>query len=348
MPPPLLLQVALATRPWSLTASLLPTLVTLCVVADRIVVPATSICGLVAAVLLLHLAGNLFNTYFDFASGADTPAAADDRTLVDDVLSPSTVAASAAVCLLGGGTLGAWLCAHLTAHALAIPLAGVLLALLYTASPFSLKHHGLGDVTIFACFGPLLAAGVSVVATHSDSIIPDAAVATMSIALGLLTVNILHANNARDADADAAVGGRTVANMLGFEASYTLFLVYFGVAYATAIMGLGVVLGGSHSADFSRVWGAWLPRLLGASAAAPAGFVSVGAVVAWAAATLLLFSAPPCLQLAASFHGRHLATLPQEVAQFGVLFGAVLLTTMVVGAGFLLAASSEGGGGGAK
>jgi 1,4-dihydroxy-2-naphthoate octaprenyltransferase len=39
----------------------------------------------------VHFAGNLVNTYYDFKKGIDTKSTADDRTLVDGLVSSSTV-----------------------------------------------------------------------------------------------------------------------------------------------------------------------------------------------------------------------------------------------------------------
>ena len=73
-------------------------------------------------IIFLHLAANLFNTYYDFSSGADTPAEADDRALVDNTVSPTFVWRAAVSCALVGVSAatvlsclrGKWLAPHNT------------------------------------------------------------------------------------------------------------------------------------------------------------------------------------------------------------------------------------------
>jgi len=372
------MELLVALRPWSLPASVVPTV--LAAALSLGAAPARAQLAdaalAVACGALVHLAANAANTYADFASGLDTKAAADDRALVDGHVTPRAVAALAAALYaaalavaarlaLGLGLFGsaAGAAAGGAATGSVAPLfaaviaAGVLLSLLYSAGlPFrrALKHVGLGDLAIFLCFGPLLMGATAAAVTRAAPALP---VLLMSAPVGLLTVNILHANNARDSRADAAAGAVTVARLLGFRRSLAYYWANFALSYALTAAALVLALAeragaapaelGAALAARARADPRGLLRLLlaGASAspAAPAASAAEAAAVgALRAVGLLLAPTLPWEHaLVGRFKRRELATLPQATAQFHLLFGACVLGGLLPAAVFarLLAAA---------
>lgn len=81
----------LALRPWSFSASLTPVALgsALAYRAQGVLDPRLLV-GCAVAVLAVHGAGNLVNTYYDFSKGIDHKKS-DDRTLVDRILEPQDV-----------------------------------------------------------------------------------------------------------------------------------------------------------------------------------------------------------------------------------------------------------------
>ena len=81
----------LALRPWSFSASLTPVALgsTLAYRSQGVLDPRLLV-GCAIAVLAVHGAGNLVNTYYDFSKGIDHKKS-DDRTLVDRILEPQDV-----------------------------------------------------------------------------------------------------------------------------------------------------------------------------------------------------------------------------------------------------------------
>jgi len=351
--PPSVRAVIWATRPWSIPASLVPTALAAALVFDpsRGTLPAL-LDGAAAAAcgICVHLGANCANTYFDFASGLDRPESADDRALVERRVSPGTVAALAAGFYAAGGALGAYhaLALGLDARMLALLAAGVLLSFFYTARPFALKHRALGDAVVFVCFGPLLFAATAAAAARDAARAADPVVLLMSVPVGLLTVNILHANNARDARADAAAGATTLAQLLGARGSRALFVANIAAAYATAAAALAAAL--AQRADSTpaallsslavnvvkrvgrggaATLGGALPLLQlwsspGPAAVPPPGDLHFALHWARAAAMLVVATLPWAVALCRRFARRELATLPQAAAQFQLLFGACL------------------------
>ena len=132
-------------------------------------------------------------------------------------------------------------------HATVLPLAaaGLLLAVGYTAAPVQLKHMGLGEATIFACFGPLLFAGASIAAT--GDVTPEVLLASAGV--GLATVGILHANNARDVDADRRAGAFTLAQTCGFHGNMIAFVILLLGAFGLGIVTIGAAVHASETRE---------------------------------------------------------------------------------------------------
>ena len=145
--------------------------------------------------IAVQAGANLSNTYFDFKNGVDTKATiTGDKALVDaKLITSSGVLFVSLLCYAAG--LYAVLPA-LIAHAsdmrlLWIFCGGVALAFFYTAGPMALKYIALGDVTIYACFGPLLMQGTSIMMTGDM----DSLLYLYSVPVGLLTEAILHVSH---------------------------------------------------------------------------------------------------------------------------------------------------------
>jgi len=95
-------------------------------------------------------------------------------------------------------------------------IVGVLImvfALAYSAGPYPLSHHGLGDLAVIIFFGIIPVTLTCFLQTGSwkglNIIIPA------SFAVGLLAANVLIVNNYRDMEDDAAVGKRTTVVIFG-------------------------------------------------------------------------------------------------------------------------------------
>lgn len=236
----------LATRPWSFTASLLPILLTAvfvhCFRVEGVGAPAAAVSWApLAACVGLALSGqaaaNLLNTYVDWESGADTVSHADDRTLVDAVLLPSQVLAAAVALAVVSGCLAVCLAWQAGAALAWVVAAGAALGAGYSIAPVGFKRRGLGDVVVLTVFGPLMTAGTQLVLAGTVT----AAAALFTLPCALLTTAILHANNARDVDADAAVGNVTLANRLGPGASLALFVALMLTPFPLAAVALRAV-----------------------------------------------------------------------------------------------------------
>lgn len=213
----------LALRPWSLSASLMPTLLGSTIAYKY---PGTAdfnyitLLLTVFTVVTVHGAGNLVNTYFDYIKGIDNRKS-DDRILVDHILTKDEVVHLGAL-LYFAGCVGFILLAALSParmeHLALVYFGGLSSSFLYTGG-IGLKYIALGDVLILIIFGP-----ISVLfAFMSQTGWVEWSCIYYAVPLALNTEAILHSNNTRDSESDKKVGIVTLAILIGHTASHVLY-----------------------------------------------------------------------------------------------------------------------------
>ncbi len=178
--------------------------------------PVVLVLALLTAILLQVLS-NLANDLGDHQHGTDGPdRIGPQRAVQSGAIPPATMKRAMVVC----GLL-AFICGTVLVHrALGMGIWGllflfvgtlaILAAIKYTfgASPYG--YAGLGDISVFLFFGLVGVLGTFFLFTErlAPPLLP-------AIALGLLSTGVLHTNNMRDVDNDAANGKRTMAVRLG-------------------------------------------------------------------------------------------------------------------------------------
>ncbi len=218
----------LASRPKTLPAAISPVLVgTALAVRDGFFNPLPA-CAALAVSLLLQIAVNLANDYFDFKRGVDTEDRLGPVRVTQSGLIPPRTVKRAMI-----GTLAAAACAGLFLviiggwPILVLGLACIVSALIYSGGPFPLASNGLGDLFVFVFFGPVAVCGTYFVQALQLSTL----VITLSIPAGLLITAILVVNNLRDISTDTQTGKRTLAVILGERGSRVEYFLLLGTAY---------------------------------------------------------------------------------------------------------------------
>lgn len=227
----------LAARPKTLTAAAAPVVAGTGVAAFHGSAEALPALAALLGALLIQVATNLANDYYDFVRGTDTHERVGPLRMTQaGILAPDTVRrgmmATLGAALLVGVYLvwiGGW-------PIVVIGLASLACAVLYTGGPYPLAYHGLGDVFVFAFFGLVAVSGTVYVQMLAWP--PDAFLA--GVALGALNTAILVVNNLRDIPTDERAGKRTLAVRLGVAGTRA---EYVGLlALAAAVPPLGVAL----------------------------------------------------------------------------------------------------------
>lgn len=234
-----------ALRPWSLSASLVPTLLG-AAIAYRTngfhEFNFLTFLFTIFTVVTVHCAGNVVNTYFDFVKGIDNRKS-DDRTLVDHILSKDEVVTLGAL-LYCAGCFGFIFLVYLSPakleHLALVYFGGLSSSFLYTGG-IGLKYIALGDVLILIIFGPISVLFAYMAQTgHVEWM-----TIYYAIPLALNTEAILHSNNTRDAESDKKVGIVTLAILIGKTSSYILYALLLFTPYV-----MFVVLGVKYSGAF--------------------------------------------------------------------------------------------------
>lgn len=162
--------------------------------------------------LALQIGANLSNEYFDYAKGVEAEKTHGlGLILKQGYLTPQQVFIGAVGSFVIGSLIGLFLVFQTGWLILWIGLAGVAVAILYTAGPFALAYIGLGEIAVFIFMGPLIVLGTYYVMTEKTS--DQTIIGALPIAF--LVAAILHANNLRDLDADKVSGKNTLAVRFG-------------------------------------------------------------------------------------------------------------------------------------
>ncbi len=200
-------------------------------------------------VSLIHLGANLLNDYFDSISGCDflnrepTPLSGGSRVIQEGLITPQSILRVASILLACGSLLGLALNSFVPGNrVLILGAVGLLIAFFYTAGPVKLSYRGLGEVSVFISFGPLLVGGAYLCQTGEIG----SMTLLVSVPPGLLVASILLVNEVLDAKSDKLAGKKTLVVVLGERRGYQLFLCVHLLAYLW--IGLGTILGLYHTA----------------------------------------------------------------------------------------------------
>lgn len=176
--------------------------------------------------LLAQIASNFANEYFDFRAGLDRKGRAGFRRgVTEGDISPRSMLA-ATLLTLTAACLTGLLILLISAQWWLLP-AGILIALFalaYSAGPWPLSRHGLGDIAVVIFFG-IVPVTLTSFLICSSTWQGWSLTLPISAAIGLLAANVLIVNNYRDYEDDKAVGKHTTVVLLGPRAMRTVYLL---------------------------------------------------------------------------------------------------------------------------
>lgn len=192
--------------------------------------------------LLMQCTANLVNDLYDFLKGADQPdRLGPDRAFAKGFITLGAMKAgigllTAAACIVGLFLLwygGWWL--------IFVGLACVVFAYFYTAGPYPLAYHGLGDAAVVLFFGVIPVGFTYYLLTGTWTWQTTLA----ALACGLVIDTMLMVNNFRDREEDARCGKRTIVVCLGAGVGRW---GYFFLGTTATVLCLGFLFAGRWSA----------------------------------------------------------------------------------------------------
>ncbi len=238
----------LAIRPRTLPAALAPVAIGSAVAAADNAFDLPPALGALTGALLLQIAVNLANDYFDFKKGVDTADRLGPvRVTQSGLIAPTAVRGAMLATLAAAGLIGFYLMRVGGWPVALIGAASVAGVLGYSGGPYPLASHGLGDLCVFVFFGPVAVLGTYYVQALSFS----ATALIMSLPPGFLITAVLVVNNLRDIETDRAAGKRTLAVMIGPAGSRIEYALLVGLAY---LVPLAAVFTGDHPGWILLPW----------------------------------------------------------------------------------------------
>ena len=204
-------------------------------------IPATSVSLInfflcIAGVLFAHLSTNMFNDYFDNIDGTDSGnynyfqqvsggSRAIELGLISIYKTKSLATLLIFIAILFGATILFNAYIHNIIPIVIITITALFLGYFYTAPPIRLvARNGLGEISIFTVFGPLIVLGAAFAIFNDNFLASDYFndLLLIRIPIGLLTTNILLINEFPDYEGDIKTGKNHLVVTFGKNSRYIL------------------------------------------------------------------------------------------------------------------------------
>ena len=170
------------------------------------------LCVLFAA--LAQVASNFGNEYYDYRNGIDKKGREGFRRgVTEGEISPLAMKRATYATLSAAAVVGCLMLFYGPWWLVLVGITIMLFALGYSAGPYPLSHHGLGDLAVIIFFGIVPVTFTCYLQTGSFNNLYITL--STSLAVGLLAANVLVVNNYRDMDDDKAVNKRTTVVIFG-------------------------------------------------------------------------------------------------------------------------------------
>ncbi|MFB6347451.1 MAG: 1,4-dihydroxy-2-naphthoate polyprenyltransferase [bacterium] len=236
---------SIAVRPHTLPASVAPVFVGVSLAVHEGVFHSQTAAAAFLVAMLLQVAVNLANDYYDFRSGVDDSNQGFERACASGRIQPHRVKLAVWIVLFLSVIPGAYLAIF---GGLPLIIAGVLSLLAavgYSGGPYPYGSYALGDLSVFLFFGIVATAGTYYV-QYCASLnllfplsVPPGAITVSSVSLavvpGSLSTAILVINNLRDREGDAEAGKVTLAVLLGRMGSIVEFVFLLFLSYLVPV-----------------------------------------------------------------------------------------------------------------
>ncbi len=191
--------------------------------------------------MAFQVLSNFANDYGDGVKGADSEERIGPKRAIQSGAISSSVMKKGVVITAIASLLLAMLLIYVSfgrdhvwygALFLLLGLASVVAAIKYTVGGSAYGYHGLGDVFVFLFFGLVSVCGsYFLFAKHLSwaAFLP-------AVTVGLLSVAVLNLNNLRDIDSDLKAGKRTLAVLLGKNATRNYHFIIVSLAMITSTL----------------------------------------------------------------------------------------------------------------
>lgn len=171
-----------------------------------------------------QIASNFGNEYYDFKNGMDRKGREGFRRgVAEGDITPQAMKYATFITLGIAAVIGCSLLMYGGLWLIPVGIAILLFAMAYSAGPYPLSHHGLGDIAVVIFFGVVPVTLTCYLQTGEWNSLP--VLVTTSIAIGMLAANVLIVNNYRDKEDDEASGKHTTVVLFGRKVMGAIYLL---------------------------------------------------------------------------------------------------------------------------
>lgn len=219
-----------ASRPPFFIATLVPLVIGWMLAKEGILHGMKFLLVIIAA-LMVHLATNLANDYFEHKEGTDEgEAIGGSRVIQEGKLSPQAILNAIILLYFFAFVAAFYLMIAYDLFALSpLIIFAFLSSLFYVAPPVRYGYHGLGEVFVGINMGPIMVVGTYWVMTGHADLRP----LFISLPVGLMVASILYYQSLPDMKTDREAGKRTLAVRLGKRGSYYGLILFFIAIYGS-------------------------------------------------------------------------------------------------------------------
>lgn len=184
--------------------------------------------AMLIASILIQMATNMFNEYYDFKRGLDTEESIGiGGAIVRNGVKPKTVL-NLAFLLYGISILiGIYICMETSWTLALVGVISMLIGYFYTGGPYPIAYTPFGELVSGVVMGMFLILIAFYIQTGTVTV--DAVL--LSVPSVLLVAAIMMANNIRDLVGDKKSGRKTLAILVGRSNAITILMLFFIISY---------------------------------------------------------------------------------------------------------------------
>lgn len=224
-------------RPHTLTASFIPVLLGTFIVIGEVELKWGLFLAMLIASVLIQIATNLFNEYYDYKRGLDHEGSIGiGGSIVRDGFTPGQVLTIALGMYGVAAALGLYIAASTSWHLLWIGALSMVVGYLYTGGPLPIAYTPFGELVAGLFMGYVII-GIS---GYIQIGMVTTELLIVSFPMALLIGAILLANNIRDLDNDKENGRRTIACLVGHRRAVLVLAGFFVAALVGILVGVFV------------------------------------------------------------------------------------------------------------
>ncbi|VBB06572.1 mena: 1 4-dihydroxy-2-naphthoate octaprenyltransferase [Lucifera butyrica] len=225
-------------RPHTLTAAFVPVAIGTVLALPLKPVKLNLFFAMLLACMLIQVATNAFNEYYDFVRGLDNEQSVGiGGAIVREGVAPHLVLTLASGFIVAALFLGFYLASATSWWLLPIGAVCIMAGYLYSGGPRPIAATPFGEVVAGTFMGLVIILLSFYIQTGSVTL----SSVLVSIPVSFLIGAILMANNIRDLEGDRKNGRRTLAILLGHKRAVVCLTVIFSIAYVWL---LGLVFSG--------------------------------------------------------------------------------------------------------